>query len=216
VNAKMLVRDITAVKGSLGIYSVMIAVAACSIYADSQAVDKNKAPGPKAAELKLRIIPDRETYSLHDKALTKAELINLTNKTLCFPEPARNCEDTSSGSLITTSESAVTGEREWFHCHIDGRGVPREELVAEIEQHWIKLAPNAAYVTKSAEAYGDLFVVGQWRLKAIYRPPKCSFNIAECANHIRSAAQSVGCTVPEMASSAKPVTVNVVPPPGQK
>jgi len=205
----------TAVARRWGTYSVVCVIAGYSICAYSQNAEK-KAVHPQAPELRLRIIPDNETYFLHDKIVTRTEFVNLTDKTLCFPEPAQDCEVTSSGSLTTTSEPVGTGERDWFHCHMDGGGASREKLVAEIEQHWIKLAPNAAYITKSAEAQWDLSVVGQWRLKATYAPPECAFNIVECTKDLKSAAQAVGCTVPEKVNSADPVIVNVVPPPEQK
>ncbi len=195
----------------------VFAVATISIGAQSQSAEKNKALRPKASELKLRIIPSKETYVLHERPFTKTEFFNLTDKTLCFPEPARDCEETWPGSLITTGEAVVTGEGEQFICHADSRGRSREELLTDIEQHWIKIAPNATYIVKSSEVQVDLSVSGPWRLNAIYRPPEAAFgDAAKFRAELQSAAQNFGCTVPEIEVRAKPATVSVVPPPEQK
>jgi hypothetical protein len=199
------------------VFFLMLAVAALSVTAQLQTSVKSKTIRPSPPELKVTVISSKETYFLREDVFTKTEFLNLTDKTLCFPEPSQDCEITGTGSVITSGEALVAEERETFVCHADSRGRPREELLTEIEQHWIKLAPNAAYTTKLAKAQVSLSVIGPWRLKAIYHPPECSFSTAaECASYLQSAAQRVGCVVPEVVVTAAPVTVSVVPPPDQK
>jgi len=210
-------RSATPVKKYRRVFFIMLAIAASSICAQSQTSVESKTIRPSPPELRVKVISSKETYFLREDVFSKAEFLNLTDKTLCFPEPAQDCEITGTGSVITSGEALVAEERETFVCHADSRGRPREELLTEMEQHWIKLAPNAAYTTKLAKAQVRLSVVGPWRLKAIYHPPECSFSTAaECASYLQSAAQRVGCVVPEVVVTAAPVTVNVVPPPDQK
>ena len=205
------------VKKCCRVFLIMLAIAALSVSAQLQTAQKNKTFRAKAPELRLRIIPDKETYVLHEKIFTKTELLNLTDKTLCFPVPDQQCEDTNSGSVITTGEVAASAPSDQFICHLDGGGVPRDRLFTDVEQHWIKIAPNAAHMTKSSEAHVSLAVVGRWRLKAIYQPPEAAFGDAvEYRAYLQAAAEKFGCTVPEIEATARPVIVSVVPPPEQK
>jgi hypothetical protein len=50
---------------------------------------RDKTPQPKVPELKIRIVPSKEKYTLRLKVLAKTEFTNLTDKTLCFPEPSQ-------------------------------------------------------------------------------------------------------------------------------
>ena len=209
-------RSATPVKKCWRVFFIMLAVPALSVSAHLQTAQKNKTFRPKAPELRLRIIPDKETYVLHEKIFTKTELLNLTDKTLCFPVPDQQCEDTYSGSLITTGEDAASAPGDQFICHLDGGGVPRDRLFTDVEQHWIKIAPNAAQMTKSSEAHVSLATLGRWRLQAIYHPPEAAFGDAvEYRAYLQAAAEKFGCTVPEIEATAKPVTVSIVPPPDQ-
>jgi hypothetical protein len=172
---------------------------------------------PKAPELKLRILPNKEAYVLNEKVFTRTEFTNLTDKTLCFPEPAQGQQVPASGYLITEGEAPDAQERDRFIEVFDGIGIwQREKLLSEIEKNWIKVSPNAVYVTKLADAKLELQARGQWRLRTTYRPPEGSFHPAEFKQYLQSTAQTVGCTVPEISASADPVTVNVVPAPEQK
>jgi hypothetical protein len=203
------------VKLRLKTFLISLAVGACAISVPAQTA--GKALPHKAPELKIRIVPSKETYALHEKVFTKTEFTNLTDKTLCFPKPAQACQNTGSGSLITTGEAVATGEGEQFICHIDARGTPREELLREIEEQWVKVAPGAVHTSKTAGAQVNLDTPGQWRLKAAYHPPEASFgNTTEFRTFLQSTAERVGCAVPEMYVSAEPVTVNVVTPPPQQ
>jgi len=74
---------------------------------------------PVHAQLKLRIVADKDIYTLNERVLVKAELTNLTSTTLCFPVPDQDCESSRTGSVLTTGESVNTGG-EQFICHLDG------------------------------------------------------------------------------------------------
>jgi hypothetical protein len=98
---------------------------------------------PRIPELKLRNIFDKETSTVHEKISVKLEFTNPSGDTLCFPDPDRMCSNSGSGSLITRAEPK-SGEVEVFMCHVCGGGTwPREKLLREIEERWIKIAPNA-------------------------------------------------------------------------
>ncbi len=196
---------------------MVLAVATSFSHAQSQPGEKTKALHSKAPELRLRIVPDKETYVLHEGVFTKTEFLNLTDKTLCFPEPAQGQQVPSSGYLITEGDAPGAQGRDRFIEVFDGPGIwPRERLLSEMEKVWVKVAPNAVYVTKSADAKVDLNEHGRWRLTATYHPPEGSFDPGGYREYLKSAAQSVGCTIPEAVVTAQPVAVNVVSPPKQK
>lgn len=192
---------------------MVLAVAALSISAQSQTEQKKNTVQRRAPELKLRTIPSKEIYALHEKVFTQTEFVNLTTKTLCFPVPNPECGDTNSGSVITTGDAVATGQRDIFICHLDGGGVPSEKLLTEIEEHWIKIAPNAAHTTTTAEAHVILSELGRWQLKATYNPPEAAFgDAAKYRAYLQSGAEKYGCTVPESVVTSKPVMIDVVLP----
>jgi hypothetical protein len=167
----------------------------------------------KRAELQMRIVPDKATYSLKDKLATAIEFINLTEKTLCFPKPSRQTEVPARGFVrITTIGPKGSDEGELLIDHYDG-GItwPVEKLAQEIREQWIWLAPNAVYRTSPEQTIAELRVSGQWRLEATYRPPEGSFHPAESKNYLNSAAQIAGCSVPQKVVSAHPISVIVSP-----
>jgi len=215
-------RSATPVKKCLRLFFVMLVVAAFSVGVQSKTSDKKKALHPKTPELKLRIVPDKETYVLYERVFAKAELLNLTDKTQCFPEPAQGVEVPSSGYLVTTAglldppENEQSESDQFLEGFCGGLTWPAEKLRSEIEESWVKLAPNQVYVVKLTKALVNLRSSGQWQLKATYQPPQCSFNFDECMKYLRSEAKKVGCTVPEIRISAESIQVNVAPPPDQK
>jgi hypothetical protein len=152
---------------------------------------------------------DKETFTVHEKVPVKLEFTNLSGNTLCFPDPDRTCSNTGSGSLLTRAEPK-TGDSDFFMCHFCGGGTwPREKLLREIEERWIKIAQNAVYVTNAGHV-GDLTAPGQWRLQSIYNPPQGAFNPTEFRKYVDSAAESIGCTVPKMEVKSKPAVFHVV------
>jgi len=202
--------------------ALALAIATPSIFAQSHPSDTKIASHTKVPELELRIIPDKETYVLSEAISAKMELVNLTERTMCFPEPSQGGQEVVAiGSLSTqlvridTNGKQVEGDR--FIDHYDGGPTwPREKLRSEIEQSWVKLAPNQTYTLKSGKSKLSVDSIGRWQFMATYNPPGCSFNVAECMNYLRSAAESVGCSVPEMVVKALPVTITVVAPPEPK
>jgi hypothetical protein len=161
-------------------------------------------------QLKLRIVVDKELYALKERVLVKSELTNLTSKTLCFPAPDQDCETTGIGSIITTGEAVSAGEIDRFICHADGGGASGVELESEIKNRWIKLPPNAIYTTKGAEAKASLNQVGDWRLRASYHPPVGAFS-RDYVKILQSAAERMGCTLPDSTAVAEPRIISVLP-----
>jgi len=162
-------------------------------------------------QLRLRIVVDKEVYALNERVMVKSELTNLTSKTLCFPVPDQDCETTRTGWVITQGEPVNAGdERDLFICHADGGGASGVELEQEIKNRWIKLPPNAVHVTKSTEAKASLNETGDWQLKASYHPPVGAFS-RDYVTVLQSAAERMGCKLPDSAAVAEPKIISVLP-----
>lgn len=83
------------------------------------------------AELRIRIIPDKETYKLNSKLSAATEFTNLTDKTLCFPKPSQVPEMPWRGIVAIRAIGPVgAASEERFLEHYDGGGTwPLEKLV---------------------------------------------------------------------------------------
>src|SRR5579871_2631275 len=164
----------------------------------------------EAPQLKLRLVTEKDIYALNERVMVKSELTNLTSKTLCFPVPDQDCETTAIGSIITTADPVKAGEVDRFICHADGGGPSEAQLESEIKNRWIKLAPNAVYTTKFAEAKARLNQLGDWRVRASYHPPVGAFS-RDYVTVLQSAAERMGCQLPNSAAVAEPRTITVLP-----
>lgn len=163
----------------------------------------------RSPQLKLRILVDKDVYALNEHVLVRSELTNLTQKTLCFPVPDQKCQAPEIGSLLTMGEPPNVGDYGWFFCHVDGGGKNGSELELEVKNRWIKLPPNAVYVTRSAEALATLDEAGDWELIAFYDPPQGSFD-RDYAKTLQSAAKDEGCMLPTRKVLAEPKIITVV------
>jgi len=167
----------------------------------------------RVGELDLRIIPDKETYSLNDNLSTTKEFTNLTRKTLCFPKPAEEVEEPARGYLTTRLVGPDGApEEEQFLEHYSGGGTwPQDNLVKEIREQWIWLAPNATYLTVPKVNVTKLATPGQRRVDATYQPPDGSYQPEKFRDYLNTAARIAGCTVPRKVVPAKQVVVDVSP-----
>jgi len=165
--------------------------------------------------LRLKVISNKETYAVKESVLTKTTFTNLSDMVLCFPKPEQGRQVPAQGYLaIQVAGPPSAKEYEYFLEHIDRRGTwPREKLLLEIEQDWIKLPPNETYTTASARVTATFDVPGQWRLTETYLPPEGSFGGDAYRKYLTSAAKSVGCTLPVTEVSAETVAINIVEPP---
>ena len=180
---------------------------ACSLFAFAQ---DNK-PLAETPELKLRVIPEKETFRLIEKVFTKTEFVNVSAKTLCFPKPTTDYEETYPGYVTTLAEAPDNSPFEVFLEHYDSLPPwPDRRLLSEIRSRWIKLEPSALYVTDSAMVQANLELAGTWHLVSTYHPPESAFNSASSRSRLASAAESTGCTIPHEVSSP-PVSIEVVP-----
>lgn len=161
-------------------------------------------------ELKLRIVVEKDTYTLNERVTVKSEFTNLTSKTICFPVPDQDCKTTATGSVLTTGEPAGARDYDLFLCHAHGGGPTRAELGSEIRNRWIKLPPNAVYVTKPAQAIASLNQTGEWKLKASYDPPVGAYS-RDYEKMLQSAAEDEGCSLPRSMVDAEPKIISVLP-----
>ena len=161
-------------------------------------------------ELKLRITSDKETYSLKEKVIVRAELTNLTSQTLCFPVPDQKCTTTGTGWITVTGKPVNGGDDDLFICHVDSGGKGGDELDSDIRNRWIKLAPNAIYTGDPTKAGVTLDVPGDWKLAASYHPPEGSFD-PKYRETLQSAAKKAGCTLPVRDAIAEPKLIHARP-----
>ena len=144
--------------------------------------------------------------------------MNLSGQRLCFHPPAHEYEDPVVGS-VTTTHVAPDGEKHGIYIeHYDGRWTrPREKLLLEIRQSWVKLAPNEVYVTDLADIHVDLDMPGRWRLDTTFYPIESPFGSqAEFREYVESAAETFGCAVPKSKAEADPIFINVIAPEKKK
>jgi len=162
-------------------------------------------------EVRLRIVLEKNEYALNDQVLARAELTNLTSKTLCFPVPAQDCRVTATGSVLTTGEPLpVREDHDLFICQACGGSWAGKQLESAIREKWIKLPPNGVYTMPLVEVQVSLIEAGQWRLMSTYRPPEAAFgDVRAYRRRMQSTANKVGCTVPELNAVAEPVLVTV-------
>jgi len=196
--------------------SLVFTVTVLTIGAPSQTVDKKNRP--ETPLLRLTMISSKDTYALKEGILIKTIFTNQSDKTLCFPKPEQEIEVPAQGYLtIKIVGPPGASEIEAFIDHIDGRGTwPREKLLLEIKQRWIKLPPNETYTTALERVRATPDSPGQWRLTETYLPPEGSFGGDAYRNELKSAANNAGCTLPETEVSAETIMINVVAAPEKK
>jgi hypothetical protein len=171
---------------------------------------QNSAPSEKN-ELTLSIILEKEHYSSGEKLFTRTKFTNVSRTTLCFPQPSQEEIAAWLGVLRTTVTPPISGqEEEQFLEVFDGGGTwPRDKLLHEIKERWVWLRPTESYVTTSLGVRTTLSSPGQWRINVSYRPPEGSFHPAEYRKYLGSAAESVGCALPQAEIAADPVSFSV-------
>jgi hypothetical protein len=174
----------------------------------SQTSVKTKPPQP---ELKLRLLPEKETYGLNEPLLTRIELTNLTDGTLCFPEPAQGYENPIQGSVRLVGYGPNGRDRDHFLEHFAGVFPSDDKLLEEIEKRWIKLRPNQIYLTKRTVAPFQLDTPGEWRIYGGYDAPVASFNSKASKERLRVLAEKAGCSPPSLDVFAPVLTIRVVP-----
>ena len=48
-------------------------------------------------QLMLRVLTEKDVYTLNERVVVKSELTNLTSRTLCFPVPDQECDGQMRG-----------------------------------------------------------------------------------------------------------------------
>ncbi len=186
---------------------LFLGLAAVAMWSPLGRSQKSTEPTPeKKPELKLRIVVEKETYSLNEKLFTKTEFTNLTNTALCFPEPEQRFEDPVVGDL-TLVGTGPKGSRDYFVEHFDGVMPGDEKLLADMQRTWI---PNQIYVTKRAPARFELDTPGEWKLRAEYIAPIAPFNPEGSRERLHTLAEKVGCTPPQVDATSAIERISVV------
>lgn len=167
--------------------------------------------------LQIKLIPSKETYALKESVMTKTVLANLSDKLLCFPKPAQGKHVAVQGYLeIQVVAPPGAPDTDHFVEVIDGRGTwPREKVLSEIKERWVKLPPKETYTTEAARVPATFDLRGQWQVQETYRPPEGSFGPGY-REQLKSAGLSVGCTLPEAPVPAEAIAINIVSPPAKK
>ena len=161
-------------------------------------------------ELALSVILGVENYSLRENVSPKARFTNVSNATLCFPEPPLEYVSADSGVLATTLRAPEGHDNSQFLEVFDGAGPrSREELLQQVKKRWVWLRPSESYTTKSVPLKTTLDVPGQWRIEMSYRPPEGSFRPAKYRKYLSSVAKSAGCTLPQVEIAAEPIGFSV-------
>jgi hypothetical protein len=172
---------------------------------------------PATPILRLKIIPSKETYAANETILIKTIFTNLSDKTVCFPQPVQQIHVPEQGYLAIQAERPGGPEREEFLPAYHGRlSLPHEKLLLEINQKWIKLAQNETYTTEVVRAPATIDTPGQWQLHETYLPPQGSFGVASYRNKLQAAAEEAGCILPVTPVEAETATVNIVAAPENK
>lgn len=154
--------------------------------------------------MKLNLLFQKENFKASETPIVRIELLNISTETLCFPPPNDECTNPATGSVEVKGAPVKGGEYDQFICHIDGRGLTDEQF----RKSWIRLAPGASYTTKPRETQVKLSVAGEWRFKAIYRPPEDSFGTTY-RKRLEAVANQAGCTLPRSYIPSVPVVVTV-------
>jgi hypothetical protein len=155
----------------------------------------------KPPQIKLEVIPTKETYSVGEDVVVKYKLTNPSDMTVCFPRPDTRGEDELKGDVRTRAINSES-EKEMFIQGFYRRDARTDqELLEDANENWIKLAPGLSYVTEEARPLGDL-AAGDWRLQSRYSPP-----------HLRGRAKlivdALSCTPPEIGATSKLVKVKI-------
>lgn len=166
-------------------------------------------PDSQNPELQLRILLEKDAYTLNEPIFTRTEFTNLTHRTLCFAEPVQGIHDSAQGYLIT---NAVPPSRqgEILFVIMGGHWPTHEQLRSDIANVWIKLAPNAVYVSRRAPVRFKLNTEGDWELQASYYPTERTFGSAQGREELLDLARETGCNPPESVANSPSTKIQVV------
>lgn len=170
------------------------------------------APQALSPEFRVRVLPSKPAYRVSETLFTRAEFTNLTQGTLCFPPPPQDCGSCRLGSLNVSADLDQGESRDVFMCHVYDRGISREQFIQEIEQRWIRLAPNAVYTTGDFPSSLRLDTPGRWKLRADYVPPDLRSGGARGDRwDLQTVLEHFGCSMPSQSVTSDAVGISVVP-----
>ncbi len=164
--------------------------------------------------MKLRVLPEKQTYAPHEKIRLKAEFTNRSDRPLCFPKPDLECVNSVAGYVaVEASAPGNPRDRHEFVCVVDDLAPAPEELPREIKRNWIKVPVGQVYAMEFKTTRAQLDSPGQWRLQATYHPPTgASYDPRKSKRDMDLAARKAGCLVPATSVPADPVLVEIAPP----
>jgi len=161
----------------------------------------------KAPQLKVRVLLDKTVYVKNENVMVRVDLTNISSTTLCFPKPIRECALSTNGSVVTTGEPAVQSRRLEIWSCLGPVHYPSTSPREEIKSTWVILPPGASYDAGVAEALVELRKTGRWRLVTSYDLPTIT---AEETKSLQTAAQGLGCALPDNYVEAAPNFITVI------
>ncbi len=153
-------------------------------------------------QLKVELILSKKTFKVGETVEVRYRLTSLVDGTLCFAVPLVGAEQHYSGYLKTDA-SSPSGSIDLFLEHFWERHPGEESLRQNVLNQWIRLGMSEPYQTKKLQKWARLGDVGEWTLRSAYYPPALSTRDKEIV-------RSMGCTTPDRAIQADPVTITVV------
>ncbi len=157
---------------------------------------------PRPPQLKLEVLPVKQTYFVGETLFVKYKLTSLIDGTLCFPPVTVEAHDAVAGYLTTDATPPTIDEGERFIEVYDGRYPDDEQLRSNVTNRWIKLGMSEPHKPKKAGKVTVLTVPGDWVLRSTYHPP-------ELEARKKSIVEALGCTPPDVDVHSAPVTITV-------
>ena len=151
----------------------------------------------------LKVIPAKTILGLNEKLSASCEMTNVGDEMLCFP-PTSACSFSMSAELVNPDGTGV-GAGMGGACG-GSYSVPGD-LLADVEQRWVKLPPNQTHVTQCLLGI-EFSSPGRWKVYSGYRRVKVS-------SGQKSLLRSIGCKVLEMDVMSDPIEITVVGAPSR-
>jgi hypothetical protein len=149
----------------------------------------------KPQSARLAIAFSQKQYRVGEPVVVTYRITNASSTVLCLPPPAFDCYSISGElAAIATPPKGVVMPKANGGCAAD-RWIDKD-AGHDIDEHWIKLAPQQSHEFKSESRLINLIAPGQWTVEAGYTPAR-----EDTQSLYQDAMKERGCTiVPELHS----------------